>query len=153
MNEIRSFELLNYYMHENELISCDEALVMQRLENKNCWQNICEKLFINKEYIHFDKFLVKNKFISAIEKFNKITGLEAYNQYLEKCDEILENKMAEYGVYPIKFEGHNVYGIDVILYDENYKKACEEAEQEAKEELSFSSKFCEVGFWGRLLDL
>jgi len=153
MNELRSFELLNYYMNKEEDVTAyNETFACEEIENNDCWP-IWEVFFASNEILKFDKFSAQNKFTTAIQKFKNMTGSEAFRLYQQKCEKILENKMAEYGVYPIKFEGHNVYGIDIILYDENYKQAYKEAEEEAKEELSFSSKFCEFAFWGRCLEL
>ncbi len=126
MSKACSFELLQYYLNQEE---ADNNLVYINADLEN---NMHQK----NEY--FASSLKLTRLKSVIKNFLNSTIAVNYNKYMQKYEELVEIKMAEHGIYPIKYDGHNVYGIDVILYDENYKRASYEAEIEANEELGLS---------------
>lgn len=80
----------------------------------------------------------ENSATKLLKTIQNLFHSETYMKYCNLRDKLLEEKLAKFGIYPSKFNGANIYNIDVMLFDERYKQAKEEAEKEAKEQLGLN---------------
>ncbi len=71
----------------------------------------------------------------AFKTFVNMLSSKTYKEYSALRNKILKEKLAELGILPAKIAGKEIYNIDLILFDERYKKAMSEAEKEAREQL------------------
>lgn len=89
----------------------------------------------------------KGQLTKLVKTWSNMTESESYKKFAKRKAEILEQKMANFDIYPHTDEnGNKVYHIDTILFDENYKKAEEEADAQARKELGLSDKTYSLGF-------
>ena len=154
MTEVNGFDFSKYDVGGSDATAGDGRLTGGEVKQAMAdgW-NVWDEFRKGDEASRIDKSSEDSKWKSAIQKMKNMSKSETYQKYRKKYDEILERKMAEFGVCPTKHEGYNIYNIDTILFDPNYKQACKEAEKEAKEELGLSPNAFRGGILGGFFGL